>query len=122
MKGTVAVRLIGCAASCATSETNRGVSDVWCGTRCRRDLARTWHRGGSYCQSNVRAWLGGEQSCRVGGQAKASMAQVVGALSKRVKEVMAHSEMQASCVADALTQQLEKGLKTVTTSTTMMLE
>ena len=49
-------------------------------------------------------------------QAQMSMAQIVGTLSERVKEVAAHSKVQALRVADVITQKLDKGLKAVATS------
>ena len=55
-------------------------------------------------------------------QAEASTMHIVGVLSERVQEVAAHSEVQASCVADAVSQQLEKGLETVATNATAMSE
>ena len=49
-------------------------------------------------------------------QAEASTTHVVGVLSKRVKAVAAHSEVQASRIADVVSQQLERGLGAVATS------
>ena len=50
-------------------------------------------------------------------QAEASTAQITGVLSERVQEVAAHSEVQASCIVDAVSQQLERGLEAVAAST-----
>ena len=48
-------------------------------------------------------------------QTEASTTHVVGVLSERVKAVVEHSEVQASCVVGAVNQQLEKGLEAVVT-------
>ena len=55
-------------------------------------------------------------------QAEASTTHIVGVLSECVQEVAAHSEVQASHVADAVSQQLEKQLEAVATNTAMTSE
>ena len=55
-------------------------------------------------------------------QAIASTAHIVGVLSQRVQEVAEHSDAQASRVAGEVSQQLEKGVEVVTTSTAVTSE
>ena len=55
-------------------------------------------------------------------QAKASMAQAVGALSKCVEEVVAHSEEQTSCTVGTVFQKLEKNIEATAVSVATMSE
>ena len=49
-------------------------------------------------------------------QAEASTVHIVGVLSERVQEVAAHSKVQPSRIADAVSQQLKRGLEAIATS------
>ena len=55
-------------------------------------------------------------------QAKASMPQMVGVFSKRMQEVVVHTEEPMSCVVGTVAQQLEKEIEIAAASTTMTNE
>ena len=55
-------------------------------------------------------------------QAKASTAHITGVFSKRVEEMAAYSKVQTSRVAEVVTQQLEREIQAVATSTATTAE
>ena len=94
-----------------------GIGHVVEGTRRARDAAEVAITKATTVHSQEESKV-----ASLAAQAEASTAQVVGALSKRLKEVAVHSEAQTLRVVGSVTQRLEKEIEVAAVSAAMMSE